>query len=204
MISSFQNHSQSLSTSVESGISLNVTLLTVFRRLCAHLGGSNRWFPRSVEWSFRCPFEGWKYVFYGHTNGNYKRNCVFRFDNSETFKPVFSAIKKFTKKVVQQSHNIVFVLCDCWTTFLINFLISEQTGLKVDSISFKSQPKNKFLKGSFQKIGFEWLKLCEWFWRVQKIFWSFILKNKAALRLISRFPGYLSPTSPKVSSSASS
>ena len=40
-------------------------------------------------------------------------NCVFRFDNSETFKPVFSAIKKFIKKVVQQSHNIVFVLCDC-------------------------------------------------------------------------------------------
>ena len=45
--------------------------------------------------------------------------------------------------------NLPFVLCYLWTTFLIHSLISEQTVLKVDSISFKWQLKNKFLKGSF-------------------------------------------------------
>ena len=38
--------------------------------------------------------------------------AFFRIDNSETFKPVFSAIKKFIKKVVQKLHNRVFVLCN--------------------------------------------------------------------------------------------
>ena len=65
-------------------------------------------------------------------------------------------------------HSYVFGECIDNPPLSINPLVSEYSGSKVDPILIKSQPKNKFLKGSFQKIGFEGLKLCECFLSVRE------------------------------------
>ena len=138
------------------------TILITFTRYCAVFDVPKGRFPRCVWWSFCCVFKWWKYVFYGYTNGNYVPSCVLRIDNSKTWKPVNSANKIFLWKVGLSMHSYVFGECIDNPPLSINPLVSEYSGSKVDPILIKYQPKNKFLKGSFQKIGFEWLKLCEW------------------------------------------
>ena len=141
-------------------------ILITFTRYCTVFYVPKGRFPRCVRLSFCCVFKWWKYVFCGYTNGNYVPSCVLRIDNSKTFGTVNSANKIFLWKVGLSMHSYVFEECIDNPPLSINPLVSEYSGPKVDSISFKYTIENKFLKGSFQKIGFEWLKLCEWFWGV--------------------------------------
>ena len=60
-----------------------------------------------------------------------------------------------------QTWTHVFGECIDNPPLSINPLVSEYSGSKVDSISFKYTIENKFLKGSSQKTGFDVLKLCE-------------------------------------------
>ena len=131
-------------------------------------------------------------------------SCVLRIDNSKTFEPVCSANKIFLCKVGLSMHSYVFGECIDNPPLSINPLVSEYSGSKVDSISFKTTFDFMFLEGRCPRIHPDVLQLWPTLLVSNKILWTFIFKNKAAQTVICRFPRFLSPTRPKVLSSASS